>query len=125
MTLLDSMKRHHQTITSISRQVGTSYEHIRKIVKGDPVVSKQLNAAICTILQLPEQDMWALAQQEKSQKKFGAAPGQFSAQVLNQAYSAMPRPAQMRLNQLSKTWPRLSAGDQQRVLSIVETFAQK
>ena len=58
-------------IRQLSNAVGHSYEHCRKIVRGEPVVSKRLNAAICHVLKLNEAEMWRLAQREKANARFG------------------------------------------------------
>ena len=42
-----------------------SYEHIRRIAVGAPIVSDRFNHDVCEILNLREDGMWQLAQRDK------------------------------------------------------------
>ena len=62
----------HWSIRDLANRVDHSYEHIRKILTGDPVVSRALNKALCEALELPESQMWAEARREKALARYGA-----------------------------------------------------
>jgi hypothetical protein len=47
-----------------------SYEHLRKILSGEPVVSGDCNEAICLALGLDVNRMWELATREKAQRRY-------------------------------------------------------
>jgi hypothetical protein len=51
--------------------LGKSYEHCRKIARGEAVVSQRLNSELCRILKLDADEMWRLASREKAAKRFG------------------------------------------------------
>lgn len=44
---------------------GYSYEHIRKVVSGLPVMSEQFNHDVCKVLNIDAEKMWQVAAQEK------------------------------------------------------------
>lgn len=62
----------HWSIRDLANRVGHSYEHIRKILMGEPVASRALNEALCQALGLPESEMWAEARREKALARYGA-----------------------------------------------------
>jgi plasmid maintenance system antidote protein VapI len=59
------------SIRELSHHIGCSYEQVRKIVNGEPVVGAELNEKICSLLGLGTDEMWKKAQAEKSVRRFG------------------------------------------------------
>jgi hypothetical protein len=57
------------TLRDLEKATEFSYEHLRKVCAGEPVVSEECNADICRVLKLDEAEMWALAKAEKFQRK--------------------------------------------------------
>lgn len=90
------------------RTDGYSYEHIRKIVGGAPLMSEQFNELICKVLSLNADYMWGLAQQLKA--KSG---------VRTPAKIAAPD------NRLRDLWNELLPADHERVLKIVEGMVEE
>jgi hypothetical protein len=82
-----------------------SYEHLRKVLAGEPVQSAECNAVICRIFKLDETKMWIVAQAEKSLRRFGPAPVQMAA----------PDDNVMRT-----LWPKLTEAEQDNVRRYVE-----
>ena len=62
------------TIREASRRTGYSYEHIRKVVGGEPVVSQEFNEDLCKLLSLDAREMWNIALREKVQRRFKGVP---------------------------------------------------
>ena len=85
-----------------------SYEHIRKVVTGDSVQSRDMNDEFCRILGLDPDDMWLMAQQEKAQRKFGPA-----------LQSMIPPPDKA----LKGLWSALTESDKLKVKQLVEALA--
>lgn len=98
---------HEVTIRNLEKLMGYSYEHIRKIVHGEPFASRDFNEAICKLLGLPEEEMWQLAQEEKLAKKYGTS-------------MTIRLPHDERLEEL---WPKLTETDHERVIRIMEGMA--
>jgi lambda repressor-like predicted transcriptional regulator len=63
------------SMRQLAAETDYSYEQIRKALTGEPVVSRELNAAICAVLGLPKNDMWTLALQDKLVRRFRSLVG--------------------------------------------------
>lgn len=57
------------SIRDLATAVGRSYEHLRKVLAGQPVLSARLNEALCTVLLLDPVPMWQTAGAEKLKRK--------------------------------------------------------
>lgn len=68
-------------LVRLLREQGTpySYEHVRKLLSGEPVSSETCNEAICRVLGLDAKAIWILAQCEKAVRRFGPAPVRMTA----------------------------------------------
>lgn len=62
------------TLRDLSRRLNYSYEHLRKILKGEPVVSQEFNQQLCDLLGLDAPKMWSLMTREKVAKRFKGVP---------------------------------------------------
>lgn len=92
----------------LSEEVGRSYEHCRKVLAGEPVVSEEMNDDICAFLGLDRDEMWRLASSEKAQRKLSAVG------------LAVPELHDARLR---AAWDKLSAQNRDRLLRIAEVLA--
>ncbi len=89
---------------------GYSYEHIRKIVSGQPLMSEQFNADICSILELDADYMWQIAVKEKlAQSKFAKSV------TINLPDN----------NALREAWEFLSDADRIRVVNFARALADE
>jgi hypothetical protein len=57
------------TLRDLEKGTEFSYEHLRKVCAGEPVVSEECNRDICRFLKLNEEEMWHLAKAEKFRRK--------------------------------------------------------
>ena len=55
------------------RNVGYSYEHVRKVVAGELTFTQEFSDAVCAELGLDAQQMWRLAQTEKLRARYEGA----------------------------------------------------
>lgn len=104
----DNKQGHPVTIRMLERSTQYTYEHIRKVVKGMPVVSEELNQLLCDILGLDAQKMWSIAEKEKAKRKFASGP------------VAYIPPSDQRFRDI---WPRLTQPDIERLFKIAEGMA--
>ena len=107
--ILAALQSRGLAIRQLANAVGHSYEHCRRIIKGDPVVSEELNKEICRVLGLDEQEMWRQAQKEKAVERFGVrlpSAGAGDAQALIRA------------------WKQLGPSDRRLVLRVAQAMAQ-
>lgn len=93
------------TIRETARRLGYSYEHVRKVYNGDPVVSIEFNEAICGLLGLDKDKMWRMAQLEKLQQRFGV-PESDLLPPKNKKFEAV--------------WEQLTSDDHRELLVIAE-----
>jgi len=68
------MDARHVTAAELASLTGYSYEQLRRILKGEPIVSDQLNQLLCKRLALDASSMWSVALHEKSLRRFNSQP---------------------------------------------------
>jgi hypothetical protein len=69
--LQDSKNR--KSMREIGRNVGYSYEHVRKVVAGELTFTQEFSDALCAELGLDAPQMWRLAQTEKLRARYEGA----------------------------------------------------
>src|SRR4051812_34629902 len=62
------------TIRMIADALGYSYEHVRKVFIGEPVVSDDFNDEICKLFGVDKDEMWKVAEKEKAQRTMKRIP---------------------------------------------------
>jgi transcriptional regulator with XRE-family HTH domain len=102
--------RRKVTRRQLARGIGKSYEHIRKVLQGEPVLSEEFNAAVCKFFGLDEQEMWRIAFAEKLQKRNprAVAPSVLAPQD----------------NTLRKIWDELTRDQRAQLLEIAKGMHQ-
>jgi hypothetical protein len=73
----DNPQHRRMTIREVSNDIGCSYEHVRKVLAGEPVMSRDITDSISRLLGLDADQMWALAESEKSHRRFPNAANAF------------------------------------------------
>ncbi len=66
------MARKRLTLRQLSQATNFSYEHIRKVAAGHPLLSRACNAAICNAVGLDEVEFWQLAVAEKQSQRMAS-----------------------------------------------------
>jgi hypothetical protein len=61
-------------IATLARELGTSYEYARQLVRGYTLPGKLLLKNICTVLDLDQEEMRKLVLGDKISKKYGGIP---------------------------------------------------
>src|SRR3954464_3163371 len=92
----------------LERATGYSYEHIRKVASGLPLMSEDFNAKVCEVLGVNTDEMWAVAKREKLKRAYGSIPA-----------VALPD------DRLKELWSELTAADQQDLIKIAEGLAAR
>lgn len=109
--LRKAMRNQHPPITRTKLQAMMdgqfSYEHVRKIVGGLPLMSEKFNDEVCKALHLDPAAMWQVALREKMARS-GA---DLTAMM-------MPDP------RLKDFWAELSKDDRERLLSIAQGMVE-
>ena len=65
--------RDRKSMREIGRNIGYSYEHVRKVVAGELTFTREFSDALCHSLGLDSDEMWKLAQSLKLKKRFEGA----------------------------------------------------
>src|SRR5437016_13643791 len=55
----------------LGEKIGVSREHVRKLLANEAQPSKPLTIAIAKLLDMKEDALWALAQEDRLERKFG------------------------------------------------------
>ena len=100
-----AMDATHVTAAELASLTGYSYEQVRRVLKGEPIVSDQLNQLLCTRLALDPSSMWSVALHEKAMRRFTSKPP-----------GVEPLEEQTRL---LAGFARLSDADKRRVLNLL------
>jgi hypothetical protein len=104
MTTTNNPTGHSISIRQLSQALGYSYEHIRKILAGQPAGSREFNDIMCGYLGLDTNVMWRLAQEEKVALKYGHDLG-----------VRLPKDTR-----LVDFWNQLDATDRERLVKVAE-----
>ena len=65
--------RDRKSMRQVGREIGYSYEHVRKMIAGEVTFTKEFSDALSVNLGLDPESMWQLAQTEKLRKRFEGA----------------------------------------------------
>ena len=118
--------RRPQSLRRVGNAIGFSYEHVRKVIAGHPVASREFNDALCTYLGLDPAEMWRLAQLEKAHHRFGADVAtqvqRHPARHLLTLASALSPPSRARLTQFAQFWGDLAPQDQARFIDLAKVW---
>ena len=78
--LVDRMNQIDLTIRQLAQRTGLTYEHIRKLAKGEAHPSRLALREICGVLQLEPGRMESLAIADRIEKKYGGIPHALAGQ---------------------------------------------
>lgn len=95
------------TTKELADAIEFSFENVRKVIKGEHLGSREMNEALCRVLNLPEAEMWQIAEREKATKRLGMS-----------VLTSIPRD-----QRLVEVWPRLLEADKEKIIRIAEGFA--
>ena len=110
--IVDAAAKKGASIKDLSIRAETTYEHMRRIVRGDNVPSKHILRALCTYLDVPYREAEKLAAADRIQKKFGTIPQELSGK----------KPG---LDPVERVWDNLTPEQQQSVIMMVQAMAKQ
>src|SRR4029450_1246138 len=65
--------KNRRSMREIGRNIGYSYEHVRKVVAGELTFTREFSDALCAELGMDADAMWKLSQAERLRRKFAGA----------------------------------------------------
>lgn len=107
--ICEQMEKLELSITSVADQLGISYEHMRKICRGETFPSKFMLSPLGAILQLSEQELENLMVADKIRQKYGRIPTSISGK-------------NPELEPLERIWPRLTESQKEELLVIARAL---
>jgi transcriptional regulator with XRE-family HTH domain len=78
--LVERMNQLDLTIRQLAERTGLTYEHIRKLAKGEAHPSRLALQEVCRVLQLDGAHMESLAVADRIEKKYGGIPHALAGQ---------------------------------------------
>lgn len=108
----DNPRRRPMSIRELAEATGHSYEHCRKVLVGEPVVSREFNEQLCRALGLDAAAMWEQARTEKAVRRFGDR--------LEMKRLLVQSP----IKELERDWSDLSEEDRRTVVRVVRSLAE-
>lgn len=95
-------------LRDLAKALGYSYEHLRKCIIGEPVVSKELNEKLCAYLALDSDSMFEQMEREKIARRWKHVP-----------HALRPLPG----TPLAEVWAQLSEADRELLTRIANALA--
>jgi transcriptional regulator with XRE-family HTH domain len=108
--LLEGMASQSVTIADLAKQTGTTYEHIRRLVRGLAFPSAYLLRELCRILSLNFEEMEKLVTAERIRSKYGEIP--------DKIVKKNPE-----LTPLDRFWPSLTSLQKQELYMLARAMA--
>jgi len=106
------MQELNLSIADLAAQVGTTYEHVRNIVKGNAVPSKFMVPALAEALKINRDDLERLATADRIRSKFGTIPLELSGK-------------NPELEPLERVWNHLSAEHKADLIAQAKAWAKR
>ena len=100
------------SIKEVAEKVGSSYHHIRNVVRGNIVPSRLMAKALAEALGIDPQDLERDAVADRIRIKFGNMPFEIAGK-------------NPELVPIERVWDKLSEEHKQDIISIVRTFARR
>ncbi|HTD43209.1 MAG TPA: helix-turn-helix transcriptional regulator [Bryobacteraceae bacterium] len=110
--ILESMGKCNLSIKDLAIRMDFSYEHIRRIVRGEGVPSKPALRMICQELGIEFAKADRLATADRMNKKFGEVPAEISKK----------KPG---MEPLERLWDDLRPGQQQDLIAMAQLWFQR
>jgi transcriptional regulator with XRE-family HTH domain len=100
------------SIKDLSEKLELSYEHTRRLTNGLTIPSKFVLRALCSILDLNEQDMEKLVTVDKIRKRYGSIPAEIAGK----------KPG---LEPIERVWDRLTPDQQGDAVAMIVGWARR
>lgn len=110
--ITEAMKEKGLGINDLAKQLDTSYEHMRRIVRGEGTPSKFVLKALCLALKLPYRELQDLVSADAIQRKYGTLP----------LVMAGKKPG---MEPLERVWDDLTEQQQQDILAMAQSWAKR
>jgi transcriptional regulator with XRE-family HTH domain len=107
----DRMEDRGLSIRDLAAKLDITYEHVRRITRGEGVPSKFVLKAVCEALGLNFKEAEKLATADRIQKKYGDVPLELAGK-------------EPELEPLERVWSELSEEQKRNILSMAQAWAR-
>ena len=109
--LTDAMEEKQLSIKDLSLQLDITYEHVRRIVRGEAIPSKYVLKMFCQILGVALHEAELAATADRVQKRYGALPLELAGK----------KPG---MDTLERLWDRLTTEQQASVTIMAQSLVK-
>lgn len=101
------------SIRDVAEQTGSSYENIRRLVKGMSIPSESLLRSICEVVGLDRGEMSKLARADKMRKTYGTVPLELAGkkpgmELLERVWDDLTREQQHGITTMAQGWAKMN-----------------
>lgn len=110
--LVDKLEAQQMSVMKLAEDLGRTYEHTRKLVRGLAFPSRYLLKDISKLLKLDDEEMWKLVVSDKIQTKYGGIPEELSGKT-------------PRFTQVERLLPKITEDQFQSLMGMLEGWAKR
>lgn len=110
--LAQKMREVKLSIRDVATKVGTSYEHVRSIVKGKVVPSDHMAQALAEVLKIKKSELERVVTADRIRRKFGTIPLEIAGK-------------NPELEPLERVWNHLSKDHKADLIAQAEAWAKR
>jgi ribosome-binding protein aMBF1 (putative translation factor) len=108
----EAMNAQGVSIRSLAESLDITYEHARRISRGEAVPSKFILKAVCSLLELDYKELERLATQDKIRKKYGEV-------------SLVLAGKDPTLEPIERAWPKLTDDQKKDAITMITAWAKR
>ncbi len=108
----EAMDAKNLSIRDVSDKMGSTYEHVRNIVRGNIVPSKFFLNGLCTVLGLNLKEMSALSTADRICMKYGDIPSEISGK-------------NPEIEPIERAWPHMSEEHRKDLIAMAAMYAKR
>jgi transcriptional regulator with XRE-family HTH domain len=106
------MEEQGKTMKDLAEKFDITYEHVRRIVRGEGIPSKYVLKLFAEELGIPYKELEKTAVHDKIKKKYGSIPAELAGR----------NPA---LEPIERVWPKLSVDQQATLIDMANSFSKR
>jgi plasmid maintenance system antidote protein VapI len=110
--LTEQMQKHKMSISDLAEKLGTSYEHVRSMSKGNTLPSKLMVQALAEALKMKREDLDRIVTADRIRIKFGT--------ISSELFGKNPE-----LEPLERIWNHLSQDHKADLIAQAQAWAKR
>src|SRR5579884_3289142 len=107
-----AMQERGVSIRDLARKLEITYEHARRLARGEAVPSSYLLKAVCAYLKLPYEELQNIATSDRIRKKYGTLPLELTGK-------------NPELDPIERAWPYLTDDQKKTLITLAQALVQQ